>query len=78
MSLMMSPPAAGISAFPESDSDLTYWVGRLEGAEVRSPFPLASLRTFKQRELCLTLLEAPVAGHNLRGPCLRHLAPFPA
>lgn len=35
MSLMMSPPAAGISAFPESDSDLTYWVGRLEGAEVR-------------------------------------------
>ncbi|BGP44181.1 Ubiquitin-conjugating enzyme E2 C [Rhodotorula kratochvilovae] len=33
MSLMMSPPAAGISAFPESDSDLTYWVGRLEGAE---------------------------------------------
>lgn len=35
MSLMMSPPAAGITAFPESDSDLTYWVGRLEGAEVR-------------------------------------------
>ncbi|GAA5832286.1 hypothetical protein JCM5353_005693 [Sporobolomyces roseus] len=33
MSLMMSPPGEGISAFPESDSDLTYWVGRLEGAE---------------------------------------------
>ncbi|GAA6017594.1 hypothetical protein JCM11491_005295 [Sporobolomyces phaffii] len=33
MSLMMSPPAPGISAFPESDSDLTYWVGRLEGPE---------------------------------------------
>ncbi|GAA5873209.1 hypothetical protein JCM1840_005601 [Sporobolomyces johnsonii] len=33
MALMMSPPAAGITAFPESDSDLTYWVGRLEGAE---------------------------------------------
>lgn len=39
MSLMMSPPAPGISAFPESDSDLTYWVGRLEGPEVRCPLP---------------------------------------
>ncbi|GAA6030470.1 hypothetical protein JCM8097_006163 [Rhodosporidiobolus ruineniae] len=33
MALMMSPPAAGITAFPESDSDMTYWVGRLTGAE---------------------------------------------
>lgn len=32
---MMGAPA-GISAFPESDSDLTFWRGRIEGAEVRS------------------------------------------
>lgn len=35
MSLMMSSPA-GISAFPESDADLTFWKGRIEGAEVCS------------------------------------------
>ena len=35
MALMMGAPA-GISAFPESDSDLTFWRGRIEGAEVRS------------------------------------------
>ncbi|GAA5858195.1 hypothetical protein JCM8547_005687 [Rhodosporidiobolus lusitaniae] len=33
MALMMSPPAAGITAFPESDSDMTFWRGRLSGAE---------------------------------------------
>lgn len=45
MSLMMSPPGEGISAFPESDSDLTYWVGRLEGAEVHSPLLLLSSKS---------------------------------
>lgn len=33
MSLMMASPE-GISAFPASDSDLTKWKGRLQGAEV--------------------------------------------
>ncbi|GAA5970455.1 hypothetical protein JCM11641_001717 [Rhodosporidiobolus odoratus] len=33
MALMLTPPAPGITAFPESDSDMTYWVGRLAGAE---------------------------------------------
>lgn len=33
MSLMMSCPA-GISAFPADDSDLTFWKGRIEGADV--------------------------------------------
>ncbi|KAK4703687.1 hypothetical protein P7C70_g2527, partial [Phenoliferia sp. Uapishka_3] len=32
MSLMMAPPP-GISAFPASDSDMTYWKGRIEGPE---------------------------------------------
>ncbi|GAA5833485.1 hypothetical protein JCM11251_003508 [Rhodosporidiobolus azoricus] len=35
MSLMISPPVSdgSISAFPESDSDLTRWVGRMGGPE---------------------------------------------
>ncbi|BGP21092.1 hypothetical protein JCM10213_008994 [Rhodosporidiobolus nylandii] len=33
MTLMLTPPAPGITAFPAEDSDLTYWVGRLQGAE---------------------------------------------
>ncbi|KAL8281379.1 hypothetical protein RQP46_006063 [Phenoliferia psychrophenolica] len=32
MSLMMSSPP-GISAFPACDSDMTFWKGRLDGAE---------------------------------------------
>ena len=36
---MSSPP--GISAFPACDSDMTFWKGRLEGAEVRSIVPRA-------------------------------------
>lgn len=35
MSLMMGSPP-GISAFPASDSDMTFWKGRLDGAEVRA------------------------------------------
>lgn len=61
---MMSPPAAGISAFPESDSDLTYWVGRLEGAEVRSLFPcwLASV-------VCWAYLSGPATANELPSLC---------
>ncbi|KAM0787261.1 Ubiquitin-conjugating enzyme E2 C [Microbotryomycetes sp. NB124-2] len=32
MALMMNAPA-GCSAFPDNDSDLTFWRGRIEGAE---------------------------------------------
>lgn len=49
MSLMMAPPA-GISAFPESDSDLTYWRGRLEGAEVRPSLALQNALKCADRE----------------------------